>query len=479
MPGLGAPDARARRCSRRSAFGKSSCCDLLERRARARPAMWSALPVRREPPEQVRSADEVPGVGEALRQRRGCTAPTPKISWITRTAACGRFVRCPYVQVHRAVGTARRLIGSQRRHERMVSYVRRATVAWSARCVSTDFDYELPGRAHRPGARSNLATPRGCWSIGERGARAPPRARSAIAADRDGDLLVVNDTKVIPARLPLHRDDRRRCRGAAARADSDAEQRRTWEAMIRPAASCASASGCRRRRWRPLVEIGDRTDGRRHVGGRRCSATSDPLDAAAAATARCRCRRYIGARARPSPTATRRCTPPSPARPRHPPPGCTSHRTLLDAASPACGVEIATVELVVGLDTFKPVVVDDPAAARDAQRAVSRAIPAVLEQCRQARRGRRRRHHQRARARIGRAFGELRGRTRLFIHRPYDWQVVDVLMTNFHLPRTTLLMMIDAFVGDRWRRLYDDCARRAATASSASATRCCSTGGRR
>jgi len=28
------------------------------------------------------------------------------------------------------------------------------------------------------------------------------------------------------------------------------------------------------------------------------------------------------------------------------------------------------------------------------------------------------------------------------------------MMTNFHLPRTTLLMMIDAFIGPRWRRLY-------------------------
>jgi len=52
-------------------------------------------------------------------------------------------------------------------------------------------------------------------------------------------------------------------------------------------------------------------------------------------------------------------------------------------------------------------------------------------------------------------FGELEGRTRLFIHRPYDWKMVDVLMTNFHLPRTTLLLMIDAFIGPRWRTLYD------------------------
>ena len=56
-------------------------------------------------------------------------------------------------------------------------------------------------------------------------------------------------------------------------------------------------------------------------------------------------------------------------------------------------------------------------------------------------------------------FGTGAGRTRLFIHRPYEWKVVDVLMTNFHLPRTTLLMMIDAFVGPRWRTLYDEALR--------------------
>ena len=50
--------------------------------------------------------------------------------------------------------------------------------------------------------------------------------------------------------------------------------------------------------------------------------------------------------------------------------------------------------------------------------------------------------------------GELDGRTDIFIHGGFDWQVVDLVLTNFHLPRTTLLMMIDAFVGDRWQALY-------------------------
>jgi S-adenosylmethionine:tRNA ribosyltransferase-isomerase len=52
------------------------------------------------------------------------------------------------------------------------------------------------------------------------------------------------------------------------------------------------------------------------------------------------------------------------------------------------------------------------------------------------------------------ASGTLEGRTELFLHRGREFRVVDLLLTNFHLPRTTLLMMIDAFVGPRWRTLY-------------------------
>ena len=46
------------------------------------------------------------------------------------------------------------------------------------------------------------------------------------------------------------------------------------------------------------------------------------------------------------------------------------------------------------------------------------------------------------------------GRTDLFIRPPFDFRVVDVLLTNFHQPRSSLLVMLEAFAGHRWRELY-------------------------
>ena len=37
------------------------------------------------------------------------------------------------------------------------------------------------------------------------------------------------------------------------------------------------------------------------------------------------------------------------------------------------------------------------------------------------------------------------GKTRIFIHPPYEFKIVDALLTNFHLPRSTLLMLVSAF----------------------------------
>jgi S-adenosylmethionine:tRNA ribosyltransferase-isomerase len=41
------------------------------------------------------------------------------------------------------------------------------------------------------------------------------------------------------------------------------------------------------------------------------------------------------------------------------------------------------------------------------------------------------------------------GRTRIFIHPPYDFKIADALLTNFHLPRSTLLMLVSAFAAPR------------------------------
>ena len=49
-------------------------------------------------------------------------------------------------------------------------------------------------------------------------------------------------------------------------------------------------------------------------------------------------------------------------------------------------------------------------------------------------------------------FGAGQGRTDLFIYPPYDFRVVDALVTNFHLPKSTLIMMISAFAGREFVR---------------------------
>ncbi len=110
---------------------------------------------------------------------------------------------------------------------------------------------------------------------------------------------------------------------------------------------------------------------------------------------------------------------------------------------------------MVGLDTFRPIATDDPLQHRMHTERY-RVPEATLDACR---------HAERVVA-VGtttvRALEsaaqrqQLEGRTDIFIHRGFDWQLVDLMMTNFHLPRTTLLMMIDAFVGERWRTLYGE-----------------------
>ncbi|HEC44917.1 MAG TPA: S-adenosylmethionine:tRNA ribosyltransferase-isomerase [Bacteroides sp.] len=49
----------------------------------------------------------------------------------------------------------------------------------------------------------------------------------------------------------------------------------------------------------------------------------------------------------------------------------------------------------------------------------------------------------------------LEGITRLIIVPGYSFRVVDRLLTNYHQPRSTLLLLVSAFIGEDWRRVYD------------------------
>jgi len=259
---------------------------------------------------------------------------------------------------------------------------------------------------------------------------------------------VVNDTKVIPARLRLQRET-----GGAAEVlllEPLGDDRRTWEAMIRPARKLrvgerlVDADGC------AMVEIGGRT-----TAGDTWNVTlvadGDPI-ALLQRHGEMPLPPYISTKLE-EPDRYQTVYAAEPASSAAPTAGLHFTPDLLTALEET-GVEVARVELVVGLDTFKPVVVDDPSRhVMHSER--YRVDPDVMDRCRQAKRVVAVGTTSVRALESAAAFGEYEGRTRLFITRPYEWKVVDIMMTNFHLPRTTLLMMIDAFVGDRWRRLYD------------------------
>ena len=128
----------------------------------------------------------------------------------------------------------------------------------------------------------------------------------------------------------------------------------------------------------------------------------------------------------------------------------------------AQGVETARLVLHVGPGTFRPVQVEDPAAHRlEAEWAsVPAATAAAVRRARQA--GRRvvavGTTATRALEAAARAAGPagatgpepdaaFEGWVDLFIHPPFEFRAVDALVTNFHLPRSSLLLLVAAFAG--------------------------------
>ena len=298
-----------------------------------------------------------------------------------------------------------------------------------------DFDYDLPTDA----IAQTPAEPRDASRllVLERRSGGLDHARFGDIGRwlRPGDLLVVNDSRVIPARLRATRAS-----GGAAEVlvlrpiEGDAER---WEALVRPSrrlaegAVLALADGHR-------LEVGERLgDGTRAI-----RFDGDP-HAVMAAAGEMPLPPYIHDRSAPADRyQTVYARPPGSAA--APTAGLHFTPELL-AALEAGGVRRAVVTLHVGLDTFRPLegeYVDEHhihrewyeipettrRATRDAERVVAVGTTAVrvLETA----------------ARTDAATGW----TDLYITPPHEFGAVDALITNFHLPRSSLLLLVTAFV---------------------------------
>ena len=132
------------------------------------------------------------------------------------------------------------------------------------------------------------------------------------------------------------------------------------------------------------------------------------------------------------------------------------------------GVEIATLTLHVGLGTFLPVRVDDPREHRMHREYFSSPLETAAAVSRRRNCGGRvvavGTTTTRALEQAAMADGTLRagvGEADIFIYPGYAFKVVDALITNFHLPESTLLMLVSAFAGKELLfRAYAEAVRR-------------------
>ena len=311
---------------------------------------------------------------------------------------------------------------------------------------TSDFDYELPRDliAQQPveprDAARLLLVNRGAGNF------AHHHVHDLPSLLRPGDLLVLNDTRVMAARLlGVRSDTGGRVEILLLREREDG----AWSALVRPGRAAAPG-----RQFLLDAEDGPLTATVRDRDDESVTVTFDhPIDPASIGAVplppyihdyggdpeRYQTIYARDARSAAAPTAGLHFTPDLFAR--------------LDAA----GVEHAFLTLEVGAGTFRPVRTEDPAAhVLPPER--FRLPPATADAIATARAEGRRvvatgttvvRTLEHA---LGGTEVDPDGETDLFIRPGYTFKVVDALLTNFHLPRSTLLMLVSAFAGHELTR---------------------------
>ncbi|WP_426572720.1 tRNA preQ1(34) S-adenosylmethionine ribosyltransferase-isomerase QueA [Aquihabitans sp. McL0605] len=315
---------------------------------------------------------------------------------------------------------------------------------------TTELDYELPASAIAQAPVEPRDSARLLVAGAPSGAVQHRTVADLPGLLDPGDLLVVNDTRVIPARLHL----RKPTGGAVEVLLLERRPEGHWEALVRPSRRVPDGTVLV-----PDAPVGDDLtvevgpvlgdDGRRAVtvhGG-----TDDDL-AVLARVGEVPLPPYIH---EPLADPDRYQTvyaqrPGSVAAP-------TAGLHLTDAVLDACrrkGVRVATVDLQVGLGTFRPItadrvedhpmhaeryrIPDDTLAALDAVTGQVVAVGTTVTRALEA----------------WALTGAATDSTSLFIRDDFRFQVVDRLLTNFHVPRSSLLALVESFVGPRWKDLY-------------------------
>ena len=260
-----------------------------------------------------------------------------------------------------------------------------------------------------------------------------------------GDLLVLNDSRVLPGRLLGRRRDGGEAEVLLLR--PLAGDRHRWEALIRPGRRLEVGSQVRFEGSTLAVTVEERNQDTAVI---RLNGVADPMVEV----------RRIGRMPTPPyireqlSDAERYQTVYAREEGSAAAPTAGLHFTPeLLAAVRERGVATAFVTLHVGLDTFRPVRVDDPA-----QHQIHREWYRIEEATAQAiantrQRGKRViavgttcvRVLESAATDEGVAAGE--GWTGLMILPGHHFRVVDAMLTNFHLPKSTLLMLVSAFAG--------------------------------
>src|SRR5215211_3047157 len=252
-----------------------------------------------------------------------------------------------------------------------------------------------------------------------------------------GDALVLNETKVLPARLKVKKPTGGEVELLFLR-DLGPDRGGAWEVLARPS-----------KRLRPGLELragGERLELLKDLGDGHWAVLAPDVPGLLERSGRMPLPPYI----RPTPeTEGRYQTVYARNEGSAAAPTAGFHFTerVLDGAKRA-GARIARITLHVGVGTFMPVRTErleehrmhaehysvPPEAAQTVQRA-RRVVASGTTVARTLE--------------TWSASGEAEGESKLFVYPGYRWRAVDALLTNFHLPRSTLLAMVMSFGGEK------------------------------